>query len=149
MNNLSRLSDEDLQAELERRKKERKNAQYIDNLNPVGTWKVTTEGDCEGKSVKSLGTHVGHVADIAFALRTSAMYNLNFSPVPVDIVAEKPVARTGDEVHLQMDISAGTWDMQSPARVNAVRRMLQRGKSKSGYSVKESNYFACATLVKD
>lgn len=33
-----------------------------------GTFKVTTEGDCEGKSVRHLGTFTGYIDEIAFAL---------------------------------------------------------------------------------
>ena len=33
-----------------------------------GTFKVTTEGDCEGKSTRDLGVHTGYIDEIAFAL---------------------------------------------------------------------------------
>ena len=36
--------------------------------SPVGWWKVTTEGDVEGRSTDQLGTYYGHVAEIAFSI---------------------------------------------------------------------------------
>jgi hypothetical protein len=36
--------------------------------SPVGWWTITTEGDCEGRSITKLGTRYGHVAEIAFGL---------------------------------------------------------------------------------
>lgn len=44
--------------------------------SPVGWWKVTTEGDCEGRTTEQLGTHYGHVAEIAFSL--GCAYSLRF-----------------------------------------------------------------------
>ena len=41
-------------------------------------WKVTTEGDCEGKSTRDLGIHEGYLEDIAFSLAPKAMYSLTF-----------------------------------------------------------------------
>jgi hypothetical protein len=46
--------------------------------SPVGWWKVTTEGDCEGKTTKQLGTHYGHVAEIAFSIAEGRGYSLCF-----------------------------------------------------------------------
>ena len=48
--------------------------------NPIGWWNVSTEGDCEGRSTDQLGTHYGHVAEIAFALRKKSGYSLRFEP---------------------------------------------------------------------
>jgi hypothetical protein len=45
--------------------------------SPVGWWDVTTEGDCEGRSTKQLGTHYGHVAEIAFSLKDCG-YSFHF-----------------------------------------------------------------------
>lgn len=47
--------------------------------SPVGWWKVTTEGDVEGRSTVQLGTHYGHVAEIAFSLDCKLGYSLRFT----------------------------------------------------------------------
>lgn len=48
--------------------------------SPVGWWKVTTEGDCEGRTTTDLGTHYGHVCEIALSLKGCG-YSLRFEPV--------------------------------------------------------------------
>ena len=49
-----------------------------------GLWKVTTEGDCEGRSIRDLGMHEGFLDEIAFALADKAYYNLKFTLVADD-----------------------------------------------------------------
>ena len=48
---------------------------------PVGWWKVTTEGDCEGRTTSELGKFYGHVAEIAFHLAAKCYYGLDFYPI--------------------------------------------------------------------
>lgn len=53
-----------------------------DYSNPYGLWEVTTEGDEEGKSPPNyLGTFVGYLDEIAFALSKQAMYTLIFKKI--------------------------------------------------------------------
>lgn len=47
-------------------------------LDPNKIWEVTTEGDCEGKSIKSFGYFQGTVLDIATKLRGNEAYQLSF-----------------------------------------------------------------------
>jgi len=46
--------------------------------SPIGWWKVTTEGDCEGRSTRQLGTHYGHIAEIAFSIEEGFSYSYRF-----------------------------------------------------------------------
>ena len=48
---------------------------------PIGWWRVTTEGDDEGRSEKDIGEFYGHVAEIALSLAKKACYKLYFDPV--------------------------------------------------------------------
>lgn len=48
------------------------------NLDPKGVWRVTTEGDCEGRSIRDLGTHEGYLDEIAKNLSSLAYYALRF-----------------------------------------------------------------------
>ena len=48
------------------------------NLSVYGVWKVTTEADCEGRTVAQLGTYEGFVDDIAFSLADKCYYVLDF-----------------------------------------------------------------------
>ena len=46
---------------------------------PFGTWTVTTEGDCEGRTTRQLGTYIGNIDEIARALAHQATYGLTFT----------------------------------------------------------------------
>ena len=50
--------------------------------SPYGVWRVTTEGDIEGRTTKELGTHEGYVDEIALALADKrGSWSLNFQLV--------------------------------------------------------------------
>lgn len=66
-------------------------------LNPEGYWKVTTEGDCEGRSTNVLGIFYGHFVDIALALAENCMYRLEFEKIPDEKVF-LPKKKTREEV---------------------------------------------------
>lgn len=72
-----------------------------------GTFKVTTEGDCEGRSMEDLGVYTGYVDEIAFALADKCCYKLCFTlvePITLDLTPKK------DTVKISLDIDSGTWD---------------------------------------
>jgi hypothetical protein len=48
-------------------------------------WKVTTEGDCEGRSVQQLGLFTGEIDDIAFYLKDKSYYKLTFREETVGV----------------------------------------------------------------
>lgn len=104
-----------------------------------GIWHVTTEGDCEGRTTKDLGTHEGYLDDIAFALGEQGGYSLKFTRVhPLEL---RPVCT---KVHVSLDISSKTWDMKSDQRANYFRTLLV-GRD---VTIEESNYYAAATLIR-
>jgi hypothetical protein len=49
--------------------------------SPVGWWIVTTEGDCEGRTTDQLGTHYGHVVEIAMSVTGGCGYSFRFVPI--------------------------------------------------------------------
>ena len=49
--------------------------------NAYGFWQVSTEGDCEGRTTRVLGTFKGRVDEIAFALAEKSSYKLTFKAV--------------------------------------------------------------------
>lgn len=104
-----------------------------------GTWTVTTEGDCEGRSTTQLGTFEGYLDEIALALAGKCYYSLNFRAAKDLAEVSKP----GTKVNVQLDIDSGTWDMSGKDRVEFVRRMLA-GRN---VSVKEGQYYASVTLI--
>ena len=74
--------------------------------NSFGTWEVTTEGDVEGRSTKHLGTHIGHVDEIALHLADKCYYSLRFKSVP-NISSYYPKA---SKVSVSFDANSQTWD---------------------------------------
>lgn len=110
-----------------------------DYTGSQGFWKVTTEGDCEGRTTRDLGVHFGHLDDIAFALADKCYYSLCFKlvdPMKLDVP-------TKSKVNVVLDIDSGTWDMTPSSRVAFVENMLKD----RDVSVKASNYFASVELA--
>src|SRR6218665_1915533 len=79
--------------------------------SPIGWWNVTTEGDCEGRSVTQLGDFYGHVAEIAFHLADKNYYSLQFRAI-LNRPAGKRITlqATKDKVWISLGIESGTWD---------------------------------------
>lgn len=73
----------------------------LNKHNPYGTWKVTTEGDCEGRSIKKLGTHTGYIDEIAFGLANKCAYSLDFDRVENDHVDLSPKS---SEVNVRIEM---------------------------------------------
>jgi hypothetical protein len=117
-------------------------ARRIPMPNAYGFWKVTTEGDCEGRTTSQLGTYEGYLDDIAFALANRAMYGLRFTPLNPSELRNQHAKAT--KVEISLDIETGTWDMKGKERVEYFRQMLM---GRDVY-VKEGQYFACVELVK-
>jgi len=118
---------------------------YLDTKG-YGTWRVSTEGDCEGKSVRDLGVHTGYLADIAFALSGEAMYGLAFSLYSEDAERDRAPPQR-NTVHIRLEIDSATWDMTPEDRVRFMESVLTRDDP--GIVVTESNYYASVTLVRE
>lgn len=86
-----------------------------------GTWTVTTEGDCEGKTVKNLGVHKGYVDEIAFHFADKAFYSLQFkktAPVGEYKIKSK-------EVSVSFDIDSETWGMEPSERAKVMKEVFK------------------------
>ena len=113
--------------------------------SPIGLWKVTTEGDCEGRTTKNLGVHEGHIVDIAKKLSGEAYYVLRFENSKEAAPAKlKPACAY---VEISLSISTGTWDMPSVEREEAFKKWLSKSPAKNtDYSIHRGNYFASIGL---
>ncbi len=112
--------------------------------SPVGTWHVTTEGDVEGRTIKDLGVHTGHVVDIARALGGSSYYSLKFEPI---LVSENvPEPQECKSVSVQMGIDSNTWNMTVEDRVHWMEGFLTTAASKSPVMVTPGQYYASVVL---
>jgi len=74
-----------------------------------GTWNVTTEGDCEGRSVLHLGVYTGYIDEIALALSKHVYYKLRFelfddltsnAEIAADVEISVPRHITDDQTEL-------------------------------------------------
>lgn len=122
--------------------KEKKRLSYT---NPYGLWKVTTEGDCEGRSSRNLGIFEGYLDDIAFYLADKAYYTLEFEKIDILRISHKNVNAERSEVNVSLDISSGTWGMSSEERVLEFKKLL----SERHVRVTEGDTYASVKLCKD
>ena len=143
---------ERLQVEIEKRK----NIPQVKPLregwpdSPIGRWKVTTEGDCEGRSTKTLGIFEGHIVDIALALKARTFYSLQFEPSDTQKSLDINIV-SGDEVSVVLNINSGTWptDMNNKDRADSVNSWLKREKPNycPEFQVLDNNYYASVKIV--
>lgn len=85
--------------------------------SPIGWWKVETEGDCEGRSIKQLGEYYGHVAEIAFHLADKVCYALQFKPIRIGTKGVRQTYQaTRNKVWISLSIDSKTWDMTPEMR---------------------------------
>lgn len=110
--------------------------------NVYGLWKVTTEGDCEGRSSRDLGTYEGYIDEIAFALADKCYYSLKFCAVdPREHKSDMTPKRK--TVDIQLDIGSGTWDMESKDRTIEVGSLMRDRP----VTVSQSTYYGCVRLT--
>lgn len=109
-----------------------------------GRWKVTTEGDCEGKSVTDLGEHDGFVDEIARKLAHRCYYSLTFhavrppKPTKPDVMPDPSRVKA---VSVCLDIESGTWDLK-PAKHRAEVVGALFKKAGRPVTILEGTYFA-------
>lgn len=90
------------------------------NFPPLfGLWRVTTEGDCEGRSTKNLGVFEGNLDDIAFSLASGAYYSLHFEEVKPEEI-KRPTSKT-----VNVTLSWNTFNLDGPDRVKAFSKWLK------------------------
>lgn len=100
-------------------------SKYVDKYltnGPYGRWEVTTEGDCEGRTIKHLGTFDGFVDDIALRLADQSYYSLCFRLAKTLDLYPCP---TKTEVNVSVDIDSKTWDLKGEARVAWWKQFLK------------------------
>ena len=109
--------------------------------NPFGCWKVTTQGDEEGRTTRQLGTHEGYIDEIAHELADKANYNLVFVAVP-KLGTPKTIVPRRKEVMVQLDIDSKTWNMDEKQRVEFFKKLLA-GRP---VEIEPSTYYGCVKL---
>lgn len=88
-----------------------------------GFWHVTTEGDCEGRSITDLGVFEGNIDTIALALADRCYYyTLYFTAVDPTAYDKAPKK---DEINISIYGASGMYDMTKEERLDAMRNMLK------------------------
>lgn len=106
-----------------------------------GVFKVTTEGDCEGRSVRDLGTYKGYIDEIAFALADKCYYSLTFHQInPEEHKLDMTPKRK--EVVITLDIDSGTWDLEEKDRIKYFKNLFKD----RDIEVSNSNFYASAKI---
>jgi hypothetical protein len=111
--------------------------------SPVGWWKVTTEGDCEGRTTDDLGTHYGHVCEIALSLKGSG-YKLRFQP------AKKPQGVYGSikDWHVERQIVAKAANIAlDPINYKGGEKAIAEWLDCPEVIVKPCNYYGAYTIA--
>jgi hypothetical protein len=104
-----------------------------------GLWQVTTEGDVEGRSTTQLGTHKGHIDEIALHLAKKCYYSLKFKLVE-PIETYEPAKK---KVNVMLDIDSGTWDMSNDGLVNAMQEFF----ADRPIHIEPCNYYSSFTIT--
>ena len=110
--------------------------------NSYGLWKITTEDDCEGRTVRAIVIEKGYIDELAKKYSGESYYSLTFHKAtkkePV-----KEIKPTQKGVHITLDIDSDTWEMTKKERVAAIKELLKDTK----VEVSESNYYASVYLT--
>jgi hypothetical protein len=139
--NINDYSIEQLEAALENKKKQA-SLPKIPFDSPIGAWKVTTDGDHTGRSIKPLGVYNGHIVDIAKRLAGYAMYQLYFEKLVVDELPDDPESA----VHIKLRSPIHAYKFSDGDRNKILQEFLNREKPETEYSVRTSNYFNAVLL---
>lgn len=129
------------QAELEKLLEQRKAEQEMTPIafDPEGTWKVTTEGDCEGRSINHIGTYKGNILDIVKDLSARAYYKLTVSRV---VDSELSTQRSAyKEVSFNINWEKGIELHNKKDHLRALTQHLRDGET-----LEESNYHGSVLL---
>lgn len=135
------------QAELRKLQKEKEDRKKPIPFDPEGVWEVTTEGDCEGRSTRRLGTYERHILDIVRQLAGQAYYQLTFKRAKPATIATK--LSKGTRRSVQFHVTASDRETQeklpsgdSNAQFRALAQHLRDGES-----LKEGNYYNAVELT--
>lgn len=130
------------QAELRKLQKEKEDRKKPIPFNPEGVWKVTTEGDCEGRSTRQLGTYEGHILDVVRQLAGQAYYQLTFERVKPEVAIRR---YKGSRRSVQFHVTGEREKLPSGDSNAQFRALAQH--LRDGESLKEGNYYNAVELT--
>jgi hypothetical protein len=126
--------------EVDKPKKQKKLEKCNDWASPIGWWKIDTEGDVEGRSTTHLGTHYGHIADLAFAFAKECCYSLQFQPVQNGDTGEV-IERKATNRKVNISFANGPFNQQKPNTMDVYNWM-----DIHGVDVRDCCYYGAITI---
>ena len=107
------------------------------NVNIFGTFNVTTEGDCEGRTTRHLGSYTGYIDEIALFLAKDAEYALTFKQTesPEKYIPTKP------KVHVVLT----NHNVKSDSALNKIKDAFKDRP----ITIKESDFYAAFSIHTD
>lgn len=148
---MQNLTTDQLEAELRRRKEaenEERNLWAWKEAPLLTYWKVTTEVDCEGRIMKTLGYFYGTPADILrylIANNITPGYQFFFERIEdpvVDVSKQDQYLKDfHGEAHISLDDRSGTWKMKAENRAKIVQEYFG-----DTATVTPSNYFSAVRV---
>ncbi|ANY29339.1 hypothetical protein [Bacillus phage PK16] len=130
------------QAELRKLQQEKEDRKKPIPFDPEGVWKVTTEGDCEGRSARQLGTYEGHILDVVRQLAGQVYYQLTFERVKPEVAIRR---YKGSRRSVQFHVT-GEREKLPSGDSNAQYRALAQ-HLRDGETLKEGNYYNAVELA--
>ena len=109
--------------------------------DPYGLWIVSTEGDCEGRSTRQLGSFEGYLDEIAQKLASEAFYSLTFRKAK-ELPHKDDPKDYPKSVSVTLDIGSGSWDWNRKDRAATVADLLKDRP----VMVTEGEYYASINL---
>ncbi|MDY8021160.1 hypothetical protein [Paenibacillus polymyxa] len=103
-----------------------------------GIWKFSTEGDCEGRSTKQLGTYEGNLFDGIRLYNRSSYYSLTCERVGYLSPTNKSPAKK--KAHFQVRDSA----IRKDNNQEIIKHLLP--SVPDGCALSKSNYYGCIAL---
>lgn len=94
----------------------------VTEYSVYGTFQVTTEGDCEGRTTRDLGIYTGYIDEIAFALADKCYYKLCFTKVEPKKISMIPKR---DKVEISLDINSGIWDLNNTGAMSYFKELFR------------------------
>lgn len=130
------------QAELRKLQQEKEDRKKPIPFDPEGVWKVTTEGDCEGRSTRHLGTYEGHILDVVRQLAGQAYYQLTFERVKPEVAIRR---YKGSRRSVQFHVTGEREKLPSGDSNAQFRALAQH--LRDGETLKEGNYYNAIELA--
>ena len=110
--------------------------------NPYGVWKVSTEDDIDGRSMRNLGVYEGFVDEIALYLADKSVYELQFEAVVPTKIDAKTHPATRNQVNVMFGFDSRLSSLPHNERTARMRHVF----SKRPCVIEDSTNYGCISI---